>query len=191
VRTGAGIESIRRLNDGVEIRPESGGTERFDHVVIATHSDQALRLLADPSDAEREILGAIGYQSNDAVLHTDTAMLPRKRKAWANWNYIVPRDAESRPVTTYDMSGLQGLDTESPILVTLNDDGRVDPSRVVRRLRYSHPVYDLRAVEAQKQWGLISGACRTHYCGAYWGYGFHEDGLKSALDVCRYFGLEL
>jgi predicted NAD/FAD-binding protein len=191
VQTNTRIETIRRREDGVEIRLANGAGQRFDHVVIATHSDQALRLLADATDDEREILGAIEYHSNDAVLHTDTTILPRARRAWANWNYLLPEGRESRAVTTYDMSGLQGLATETPFLITLNDDGRVDGSRVIRRLRYSHPVYTPRAVEAQKKWDRISGRQRTHYCGAYWGFGFHEDGLKSALDVCRSFGLEL
>lgn len=191
VRTASGIGSIRRLEDHVEVRMENGDTDSFDQVVIATHSDQALRLLADPSEAERDILGAISYQPNDAVLHTDTGMLPRARRAWANWNYIVPGDVESRPVTTYDMSGLQGLETETPLLVTLNGGDRIDDSHVIERLRYSHPVYTMPAVAAQNRWIQISGVRRTHYCGAYWGYGFHEDGLSSALRVCRGFGLEL
>ena len=191
VRSGAKVESIRRGSDDVSIRLASGESLQFEHVVLATHSDQALRLLADTTDDERDVLGAIEYQVNDAVLHTDEAMLPRSRRAWANWNYLLAEDSGARPVTTYDMSGLQGLATRSPILLTLNDDGRVDGARVIRRLRYSHPVYSTRAVEAQKQRQRISGVGRTHFCGAYWGYGFHEDGLKSALDVCDRFGLTM
>jgi predicted NAD/FAD-binding protein len=187
VQTNTRIETIRRREDGVEIRLANGAGQRFDHVVIATHSDQALRLLADATDDEREILGAIEYHSNDAVLHTDTTILPRARRAWANWNYLLPEGRESRAVTTYDMSGLQGLATETPFLITLNDDGRVDGSRVIRRLRYSHPVYTPRAVEAQKKWDRISGRQRTHYCGAYWGFGFHEDGVKSGLAALEAF----
>jgi predicted NAD/FAD-binding protein len=191
VRTGTKVESIRRGKDDVSIRLATGDSLQFDHVVLATHSDQALRLLADATDDERDVLGAIEYQVNDAVLHTDNALLPRSRRAWANWNYLLAENSGARPVTTYDMSGLQGLATRSPILLTLNDAGRVDDTRVIRRLRYSHPVYSTRAVEAQKQRERISGVGRTHFCGAYWGYGFHEDGLKSALDVCDGLGLAL
>jgi predicted NAD/FAD-binding protein len=192
VRTDARTASIRRRDDGVDLELAGGESLRFDHVVIATHSDQALRLLADATDDEREILGAINYQSNQAVLHTDTAMLPHARRARANWNYLLPKEPDSRALTTYDMSGLQGLSTETPFLVTLNDDDeRVDRSRTIHRLRYSHPVFTTRAVEAQKKRNRISGRQRTHFCGAYWGFGFHEDGLKSALDVCLDFGLRL
>lgn len=191
VRTGTVVESIRRREDGVEIRTAGGEAFRFDQVVMAVHSDQALRLLADATDEEREVLGVIPYQPNDAVLHTDTALLPRVRRARANWNYLLTKDPESRPLATYDMSGLQGLETQQPFLVTLNDSGRVEGSHVLQRLDYSHPVYTTQAVEAQKKWNLISGVRRTHYCGAYWGYGFHEDGLRSALDVCRGLGLGL
>lgn len=191
VRTGVRVESIRRREDGVEVRVDGEEPLQFDHVVMATHSDQALHLLVDATEEEQEILGAIEYQLNDAVLHTDTSILPRAGRAWANWNYLLSEEPDSRPVTTYDMSGLQSLETETPFLLTLNDDGRVDPSRILRRLSYSHPVFTAAAVEAQKKWNRISGVRRTHFCGAYWGYGFHEDGLNSALEVCRGFGLEL
>jgi predicted NAD/FAD-binding protein len=191
VRTGSEIQSIRRRDDAVEVRPAGAEPLRFDQVIIATHSDQALRLLSDATEEEREILGAIDYQPNDVVLHTDTGVLPRARRAWANWNYLVAKGTGSRAVATYDMSGLQGLDTGMPFLITLNDSGRVEDAKIIRRLSTSHPLYTTQAVAAQKKWGRISGARRTHYCGAYWGFGFHEDGLQSALDVCRSFGLSL
>ena len=191
VRTSTRIASVHRQEDQVEVRQENGAALYFDHLVIATHSDQALRMLADATDAERDILGSIKYQQNDAVLHTDTTILPRSRRAWANWNYLLTHKTEGRALTTYDMSGLQGLDTETPFLLTLNDEGRIDPSLVHKRIRFSHPLYDTRVIEAQNKWNLISGIQRTHYCGAYWGCGFHEDGLKSALNVCKAFGLEL
>lgn len=191
VRTGAPVRSVRRFPDGVEIRLPGSEPQRFDEVVLAVHSDQALRMLADPTDAEREILGAIPYQENEGALHDDVSLLPVRRRAWANWNYRVPPNGAGLPVTTYSMSGLQGLPTSTPICITLNDGGRVDPARVVSRETYAHPVYDVRAIEAQTRRDSVSGTRRTHFCGAYWGAGFHEDGLGSALDVARRFGLEL
>lgn len=186
-----GVRSVTRNHDGASVVLEDGTTHSFDQVVFAVHSDQALRLLADPSEDEREILGAIGYQPNDVVLHTDTALLPRNRRAWANWNYRVKSDGTGRPVTTYDMSGLQGLDSPVPICITLNDTESIDPSKIVASHWASHPVFTMEAVEAQKKKERINGSRRTHYCGAYWGFGFHEDGVASALDVCRNFGVEL
>jgi len=193
VRTRSPVRSIRRVEEGVELRIANGEPERFDRVVVATHSDEALRLLADPSDAEREVLSAFPYQENAAVLHQDEDLLPRAPRARANWNYRIRREArgDAPPLTTYDMRGLQGLDAPRPILITLNDEGAVAPARVLERLRYSHPVYDPRTVEAQGERDRISGPRRTHYCGAYWGFGFHEDGLASALHACRDFGLAL
>jgi predicted NAD/FAD-binding protein len=191
VHTGATVRSVRRGTDQVEIAVDPDERLRFDHVVIATHSDQALHLLADPSEAEREVLGAIEYQANEGTLHTDTSLLPRNRRARANWNYRVPRRARGAPVTTYDMSGLQGLDSDVPLCITLNDSDAVDPDRTIYRQTYSHPVYTTAAIAAQRRWDAISGVRNTHYCGAYWGAGFHEDGLASALAVCRRFGLEL
>jgi predicted NAD/FAD-binding protein len=191
VHTGTAVRSVQRKEDGVVVRLGDGTLLHFDHVVMALHSDQALRLLADPSDAEREVLGAIEYQRNDVVVHTDVSMLPRNRRAWANWNYRVARNGMDRPVTTYNMSGLQGLDSPLPFCVTLNDCDSVDPATIIDRQQVSHPVYTTAAIEAQKNKDRISGVRRTHYCGAYWGFGFHEDGVASALDVCRGFGLGL
>jgi predicted NAD/FAD-binding protein len=191
VRTESTVDSVRRDDDGVEVRLKNEKPLRFDHVLMAVHSDQALRMLADPTDSEHEVLGAIGYQRNDAVLHTDTSTLPRNRRAWANWNYRLRQDGSNRPVTTYNMSGLQGLDSPLPFLLPLNDCDSVDPATIVSRRHFSHPVFTTAAMEAQSQKALISGKRRTHYCGAYWGFGFHEDGVVSALDACRDFGMEL
>lgn len=188
VRLTCPVRSVRRLADGVEVEAVDGRSERFDHVIVATHSDQALRLLADPTEKEREILGAISYQENQVVLHTDESVLPRRRRVWASWNYRIPRGPQDALTVTYDMNILQGLDAECEFCVTLNPTDKIDPERVLRHMVYSHPVYTPPALEAQRHHGEISGVNRIHYCGAYWGNGFHEDGVNSALAVCKYFG---
>lgn len=188
IRLNCPVRSVRRLPGAVEIEAPGVPVERFDHVVVATHSDQALRLLADPTEDEREILGAIPYQENHVVLHTDSAILPMRRKVWASWNYRIPSNPQDAVVVTYDMNTLQSLDADREFCVTLNQSGDIDPDKVLRRMVYSHPVYTPKALVAQRRHDQISGVNRTHYCGAYWGNGFHEDGVNSALVVCRYFG---
>jgi len=182
------VEGVRRRTDCVEVTPCGGAPELFDQAVIATHSDQALHLLADPSLAEREVLGAIPYQENDTVLHTDISLLPRCRRAWASWNYLIPREGKRHAAVTYNMNLLQSLDAPATFCVSLNCSEAIDPATVRLRTMYHHPVYTAAAVAAQKRHDEISGVNRTHFCGAYWGYGFHEDGVKSALAVCRHFG---
>jgi len=189
VRPNAPVESVRRFGDHVEVTSRGSAGERFDQVVIAAHSDQALRMLADPSEAEREILSAIPYQGNRVVLHTDTSLLPARRKAWAAWNYLVPRERQGSPAVTYNMNILHGLSAPVEFLVTLNCDERIDPAKVLRKMTYHHPVYTPAAFAAQARNGEISGVRRTWYCGAYWGWGFHEDGVSSALAVCSRLGL--
>ncbi len=191
IRTNLAVAGIRRRADHVEVKPVSGEAERFDEVILACHSDQALALLTDPSPAEREILGAIRYQENDAVLHTDVRLLPRARRAWSSWNTLVPREPGPRVTVTYDMNRLQSLDAPETFCVTLNRTEAIDPARILRRMRYHHPVYTAEAVAAQGRRAEISGVNRTNYCGAYWGYGFHEDGVNSALAVCARFGTGL
>jgi len=190
IRLGCAVRSVRRPSGCVEIY-SSAGVEAFDQVILATHSDQALALLEAPSALERKLLGSIRYQQNDVVLHTDTGLLPRCRRAWASWNYRIPRAPQDRALVTYDMTRLQSLPTRERFLVTLNGSDRIDPSRVLRRFVYHHPIFDADAIAAQKLHAQISGRSRTHYCGAYWGYGFHEDGVKSALAACAPFGVEL
>jgi predicted NAD/FAD-binding protein len=186
------VRSVRRLPGGVELATGDGARRRFDQVVIATHADQALALLADPSPAEREVLGSLRTQENDVVLHTDARLLPLRRRAWASWNVRVGGDdAGGGVAVTYHMNRLQGLDAPAELLVTLNQSDRIDPARVLARFRYRHPVLDLAAVRAQGQHGAVSGRRATHYCGAYWGSGFHEDGVQSALRVAAAFGLSL
>jgi predicted NAD/FAD-binding protein len=163
--------------------------ERFDAVVIATHSDQALAMLADPSERERELLGAIPYQRNEAVLHTDRSLLPRRRRAWASWNYHLGADAPGRCTVTYHMNRLQSLRADREFCVTLNRTEAIDPDQIIRTMQYAHPVYTPAGIAAQARHHEISGRNRTHYCGAYWGSGFHEDGVSSALRVVRELGL--
>jgi len=180
IRVGHPVRRIERHADRVEVNGEP-----FDRVVLACHSDQALRLLADPSAAERAVLGALPYQPNDAVLHTDVSRLPRSRAAWASWNYRLGDDPEAPATLTYDMNLLQGLDARETFCVTLNGAEAVDPARVLGRVRYHHPVYTVAGEAARRRRTEISGVNRTHYCGAYWGNGFHEDGVVSALATAR------
>ncbi len=163
--------------------------ERFDAVVIATHSDQALELLADPGERERELLGTIPYQQNEVVLHTDRSLLPRRRRAWASWNYHLGADAPGRCAVTYHLNRLQSLRADREFCVTLNRTEAIDPEQIICKTRYAHPVYTPTGVAAQSRHYEISGRNRTHYCGAYWGSGFHEDGLRSALRVVRELGV--
>ena len=188
IRLRCPVESVKRLSDSVEVIPRGGTPERFDQVVIAAHSDQALAMLADPSDREREILGAIPYQKNETVLHTDTALLPRRRICWASWNYIIPEQESGGVALTYDMNILQTLSAPKEFCVTLNQTHAIDPEKVLVHMIYDHPVYTVKGIAAQKQRDTINGINRTYFCGAYWGHGFHEDGVNSALAVCRHFG---
>lgn len=190
IRLRTPVLSLRRQPDRVQLRTPSG-IETFDGVVIAAHSDQALRMLDDPSTAEREILGAIPYQRNETILHTDATLLPKRRRAWAAWNYHVRRRDEGPVAITYGMNILQGLEADEQFCVTLNHTERIDRARVLRSLVYEHPVFTRQGAVAQRRHGEISGHNRTWYCGAYWGNGFHEDGVCSALAVTRDFGLDL
>jgi len=186
IRLNTPVRSIRRRDDGVEIATDGFAPERFDAVFLACHSDQALALLERPTRAEREVLGAIRYQDNDAVLHTDATVLPRRRRAWAAWNYHVPTDPRRHVAVTYNMNLLQGLQCREQYCVTLNDDRRIDPARIIRRIRYQHPVYSREAVAAQARHSDLNRD-RTFFCGAYWRNGFHEDGVVSALDAIGHF----
>ncbi|MDJ0974361.1 MAG: FAD-dependent oxidoreductase [Planctomycetota bacterium] len=179
------VRSLARRDDGVEVCLDDAAPLLFDAAVVATHSDQALRLLADPTSAELDVLGSIPYQANDTVLHTDARMMPETRRAWAAWNYHVPA-GDDRPATvTYHMNHLQSLDGPVDYFVTLNRTEDIDPSTILRRFTYHHPVYTPETRRAQQQKQAINGVKRTWYCGAYWGYGFHEDGVQSALDVVQ------
>jgi len=197
IRTSSPVRKIVRRHQGedgieVELMSPTHGLETFDRVIVAGHSDQALRLLSDASPAEHEILGAIGYQPNVATLHTDERFLPRTRRARASWNYHLGVAGEERRATlTYWMNALQSLESEHEILVTLNRHDEIDPDRVLAHFDYDHPVFDAAAMAAQARRHEIQGVNGTFFAGAYWGYGFHEDGVRSALDVCRHFGVTL
>jgi predicted NAD/FAD-binding protein len=186
VRLRAPVRRIERLGDRVRIEADICESEEFDQVVVAAHSDQALAMLGDPSEAEREILGAIPYQRNEAVLHTDAAMMPRRRAAWSSWNFHLSALPAQGTTVTYWMNKLQRLGSRRQYFVTLNRGAEIDPEKVIRRISYDHPVYTKEGIAAQSRHAEISGPShRTHYCGAYWGWGFHEDGVVSALRACE------
>jgi predicted NAD/FAD-binding protein len=190
VRLGTPVDKIRRQAGGVEL-VSRGGPEWYDHVLVATHSDQALRMLSDPDRAETAVLGAIRYQSNQATLHTDTRLLPRRRQAWASWNYKRLQADSDRATLTYHLNQLQSIPSTTPVLVTLNQNEAIDPELVLARMDYTHPVLDPGAISAQHRRPDINGVRRTWYCGAYWGYGFHEDGVRSAVEACAALGVSL
>ncbi len=191
IRLSCPVTSIRRHSDHVSVQTANGQPERFDQVVIATHSDQALAMLADPSDSEKEILGAIPYQDNHAVLHSDESVLPRKKAAWASWNYHIPEDEMARVALTYDMNILQSLSAPAEYCVTLNLPATIDPAKKIKEMHYHHPVYNPTSLAARNRHEEINGVKQTYFCGAYWGYGFHEDGVNSALVVAKHFGKSL
>ncbi len=181
IRLGSPVESLRRDDDGVTLYLRGAPGERYDAVILACHADQALAMLGDPSPLERDLLGAFAYQRNEATLHTDTALLPRRPAARQAWNFHL--FAQPRPATTvtYYMNHLQRLNAPEDFCVSLNMTDRIDPARIIRTISYSHPVFTGPAVAAQARWSELCGGRRTRYCGAYWGWGFHEDGVVSAL----------
>ena len=189
------ICSVARGDSGVTLhfrarRTGAPAPMTFDQVVFACHGDQILPLLASPSEREREVLGNFATSINATCLHTDSRLLPRRGRSRASWNYNLGRDAQDAVTVTYHMNRLQSLDTPEDYCVTLNADGAIDPSKILLQIYYEHPLYTRAALRAQEGWGEISGRNRTHYCGAYWFYGFHEDGLNSALRVARALGVE-
>ena len=188
VRVATPVRGIARDAHGVWVRCDTG-SERFDQVVLGCHSDQALALLDDASEREREILGAIHYQANDTVLHTDASLLPRRRKAWAAWNAYLPADPARACTVSYCMNQLQGLAVDTPLVVTLNRSEDIDPARILVRRAYHHPVYTHAAVAVQARKHEIQGTQRTWFAGAYWGWGFHEDGIRSGVEVARALGV--
>jgi predicted NAD/FAD-binding protein len=191
IRLSTPVQSVERDEQHVTVHTQGAGAERFDQVVLATHSDQALGLLSDASEHERQVLGAIPYQLNEAVLHTDRALLPRRERAWASWNYHLLADQRGRTTLTYHLNRLQSLDADQEYCVTLNLTDRIDPAKVLRRIEYAHPVYTPEGLQAQRRFSEISGQRRTHFAGAYWSWGFHEDGVNSALRVAQAFGVDL
>jgi predicted NAD/FAD-binding protein len=182
---GSPVHSVRRYTDGVEVSSGRGRVERFDHVIFACHSDQALRMIADPTQVEMELLAAFPYEPNVAILHTDASVLPRRRQAWAAWNYHIGGNDSGKATVTYNMNILQGLQSKHVFCVTLNGEDRIDPKCIIRRILYHHPVYTTRRADAQRRHGELIGVNRSSFCGAYWGNGFHEDGVNSAMAVCH------
>ncbi|HZX71781.1 MAG TPA: FAD-dependent oxidoreductase [Rhodanobacter sp.] len=182
------VYSILRHGNEVEV-DNAAGVEHFDQIVLACHSDQALNLLVDANEREQSILGAMPYQTNDTVLHTDASLLPRRRKAWAAWNAWLPRDPAAACTVSYCMNLLQGIESLEPFVVTLNRSKAIDPAKVLARMRYHHPVYTQASVQAQTRKAEIQGVRRTWFAGAYWGWGFHEDGMRSAVEVAAALGV--
>ena len=187
VRLSTPVAKVRRSAQAVHITPVNAAEETFDWVFFACHSDQALRLLSDASQQENEILGAIPYQENSVYLHSDIRMMPKRKLAWAAWNYHVTSEPAERVAVTYNMNILQGFFAQPPLLVTLNHTQNIDPAKVIKRLTYFHPLYTTDGAKAQARHAEISGVNRTGYCGAYWGNGFHEDGVVSALAALQHF----
>ncbi len=182
---------VRRADGGAIVTVERNGKldeTRFDHVVLAGHADESLAILADASPLEREILSAFPYQANNTILHTDTSVLPKNRRAWAAWNYLVPARAQDDVAVSYDMNILQSINAPETFIVSLNMEDRIDPKKILRKILYHHPVYNARGVAAQKRWHEISNVNNTHFCGAYWGFGFHEDGVVSGERVAESLG---
>ncbi|MFV7785520.1 NAD(P)/FAD-dependent oxidoreductase [Shewanella marisflavi] len=191
VRLNSRIDKVTRQDDSVQLLMASGESHEFDEVIFACHSDQALALLGDASEAEKAVLGAIPYSRNEVVLHTDVGMLPNRRLAWASWNYRLD-DNVSRPAcVTYNMNILQGIDSDTTFCVTLNQSEEIDQGKVLRSFVYHHPVLNEASCRAQQRRLEICGQHHTHFVGAYWYNGFHEDGVRSALDVTKRFGMTL
>ena len=181
------IESVRRLKTSVRIKPLFGDEEKFDYVFFACHSDQALKMLSDSSQAEVNILSAIPYQENTVYLHHDSSLMPKRKLAWAAWNYHVTEQPMDKVAVTYNMNILQNLQSTEPLLVTLNHTNLINPAKVIKRLKYMHPIYTLAGAAAQARHAEISGVNRTGFAGAYWRNGFHEDGVVSALAALKHF----
>ncbi|MFD1701558.1 NAD(P)/FAD-dependent oxidoreductase [Methylopila henanensis] len=193
IRSGVAVAAVERDDTGVTVIDSGGGRDRFDHVVMAAHTDETLAMLAEPDAAERRVLSAIRYRPNDVVLHRDRTLMPKREGVWSAWNYLGSRkdpDAASRDVAvTYWMNALQGVDPARPLFVTLNPPSEPDPAKVFGRYVYDHPQYDAAALAAQRELPDIQGVRRTWFCGAWTGYGFHEDGLSSGLAVAEALGV--
>ena len=186
IKPSSPVESVVR--DGSRVLVKIAGSEAvaFDHVIFACHSDQALQILGDAAtDTERELLSAFPYQKNQAILHTDASVLPKRRRAWSCWNYYNPKKQNAAATLTYNMNMLQSLSTPETYCVTLNDTGRIDPSKVLRTIDYAHPTFSVNRKSMQARHSEVLGPNRTSYCGAYWANGFHEDGVRSALAVVQ------
>jgi len=188
IHTDCAVLRVRRCEQGAWVTTEGEGEQAFDEVIFACHSDQALKLLTDPTEREQQLLGAMPYTGNEVVLHTDNRILPQSRRAWASWNYRLRGPEQGSAVLTYNMNMLQRLNAPETLCVSVNATEQLDPSKIIGQYRYSHPVFNRASVAAQARWREISGVNHTHYCGAYWRNGFHEDGLVSGLWVAETLG---
>lgn len=191
VRFGCPVLAVNRSENDVTLSLSDGSQARFHEVVLACHADQALALLANPTGTEQQILESFPYQENDAVLHTDVKILPKRKCAWASWNYHIPANQHSSASVTYHLSRLQNHASTTPILLTLNATSEIDKSKIIQTFDFTHPAYSTASISAQRRHREISGQRRTHFCGAYWGYGFHEDAVNSTLAVAKHFGIGL
>lgn len=190
LRLSQNILSVSRDEQGATLHFTNGKSEQFDKVIFACHSDQALTLLGNNATAdEQSVLGAIAYQQNEVVLHTDTGLLPKRRAAWASWNYNLDATERSRATLTYNMNILQRLDAPVTFCVTLNNTAAINKEKILGTYQYAHPVYNMMTMAAQQKRNVINGHNHTYFCGAYWYNGFHEDGARSAVDIAAMFGI--
>lgn len=195
IHVNSAVKQVRTTENGFHIESENNTLNgHYDEVIFACHSDQALKMLSTPSQSHQEILGGLPYAPNEVVLHTDTQVLPKRKLAWASWNYLLDEDQKSAhhaATLTYDMNILQRIESDTTFCVTLNATDKIAPEKILRTFNYSHPQFNLDTIQAQSRRNEICGQSGMHFCGAYWYNGFHEDGVRSALDVCRRFGAEL
>ncbi len=188
IRLSSPVSKVRRSDDGVWVTAGSNEPERFDEVIFGCHSDQALAMIDNPSDAEQQVLGDLPYQDNEAVLHTDSRLLPSAKRAASGWNYRVRGGGDQNAQLSYNMNFLQNINCPETLIVSLNQTERINPNRILYTTQYAHPVYNIKSTAARQRWADISGVDKLHFCGAYWTFGFHEDGVKSAIRVVDMIG---
>tara|TARA_B000000609_G_C24172708_1_gene351503 strand:+ start:50 stop:1300 length:1251 start_codon:yes stop_codon:yes gene_type:complete len=191
IRINSKVHSIKRDKNTIYLKTDHNEKEEFNAVILACHSDQALKILEDSTNQEKEILANIPYQLNQAILHTDTSVLPKNKKMWSSWNSYIPKEQNSNVSLTYNMNILQSIKSKNTFCVSINMENNINPSKIIKKINYSHPTFNKKSVFAQSQKNKISGIKNTYFAGAYWRYGFHEDGVLSALDVCKNFGVEI
>ena len=191
IRINSKVHSIKRAKNTIYLKTDHNEKEEFNAVILACHSDQALKILEDSTNQEKEILANIPYQLNQAILHTDTSVLPKNKKMWSSWNSYIPKEQNSNVSLTYNMNILQSIKSKNTFCVSINMENNINPSKIIKKINYSHPTFNKKSVFAQSQKNKISGIKNTYFAGAYWRYGFHEDGVLSALDVCKNFGVEI
>lgn len=194
IRLKTPVQQVERLNNQVQVKTSESEKEEFDEVIFACHSDQALKLIKDPTENEKHVLSKLQYQNNQVTLHTDTSLLPKNKKAWASWNYLIEKGSQfenQQANVSYNMNILQSLNSNTTFVVSLNQDKNIQSEKVLRQFTYAHPVFNQNSEAAKAQRDLICGLSQTHFCGAYWHNGFHEDGVRSAIEVCQRFGVSL